>query len=298
MKEHPGKIIADLAVSLVVGGDCLANIATLRGRAEVFGPVASGPTVSRLIGELARTPVAAVAAIARARAQARSHVWALMGEQAPNAGTSAADPLVIDLDATLVTAHSEKEHAAGNYNGGYGFHPFTAHIDHGAGGTGEIAALILRPGNAGANTAADHIQAVTDALTQLPDLPPRRGRKGTTDRDNRSGGSSTIRPQLRGLSARGQASAPARQQQRPAPVASRCLGHRSTDRATALRRIGRQPVASIRHETTRAPGPDPPSVGGSSVWRNLPYRAPAPSRHQIHTPPVDRSRREQLRPHD
>lgn len=185
--HDPGKIIADLAISLVTGGDCAADIATLRGRAAVFGPVASDPTVSRLIKDLAVTPTAAVAAIAQARAQTRARVWALLGEHAPDAGLSAADPLVIDLDATLVTAHSEKEAAAGNYKGGYGFHPLTAHIDHGPGGTGEVAAMILRPGNAGSNTAADHITTLGQALAQIPGLPPRPGRKVLIRTDSAGG---------------------------------------------------------------------------------------------------------------
>lgn len=185
--HDPGKIITDLAVSLVAGGDCLSDIATLRGRAEVFGPVASDPTVSRLIAELAKSPSAALSAIAGARADARIHVWALLGEHAPNARIDSAAPLVIDLDATLVTAHSDKESAAGNYKGGYGFHPFTAHIDHGPGGTGEVAALILRAGNAGANTAADHITALTHALAQIPGLPSRPGRKILVRADSAGG---------------------------------------------------------------------------------------------------------------
>ncbi len=64
---------------------------------------------------------------------------------------------MIDLDATLVTAHSEKEAAAPTYKRGFGFHPLLAYADHGDGGTGEPVAALLRPGNAGSNTAADHM---------------------------------------------------------------------------------------------------------------------------------------------
>lgn len=168
-------------------GDCLADLATQRGRNDVFGPVASDPTVSRLIAELARSPAAALAVIAGARATARSHVWTLLGPGAPNAAIDAAAPLIIDLDATLVTAHSDKASAAGNYKGGYGFHPLTAHIDHGRGGTGEVATLLLRPGNAGANTAADHITALGHALAQIPGLAPRPGRKILVRADSAGG---------------------------------------------------------------------------------------------------------------
>lgn len=85
---------------------------------------------------------------------------------------------MIDLDATLVTAHSEKEEAAPNYKRGFGFHPLCAFVDHGGHGTGEPVAMLLRPGNAGSNTAADHIAVVKDALAQLPSDPGYRvGRK-------------------------------------------------------------------------------------------------------------------------
>jgi hypothetical protein len=83
-------------------------------------------------------------------------------------------PLIIDLDATLVTAHSEKEHAAPTFKRGFGFHPLLAFVDHGQAGTGEPLHLKLRPGNAGSNTAADHITVTKKTLAQL-----RRHRPGT-----------------------------------------------------------------------------------------------------------------------
>jgi hypothetical protein len=83
---------------------------------------------------------------------------------------TAADPLIIDLDATLVASHSDKENAAGTYKGGYGFAPFIASCDYGAGnGTGEILACLLRPGNAGANSADDHISVFETAVSGLPE---------------------------------------------------------------------------------------------------------------------------------
>jgi len=81
-------------------------------------------------------------------------------------------PLVIDVDATLVTAHSEKERAAPTFKRGYGFHPLWAFLDHGPDGTGEPLAFLLRAGNAGSNTAADHIAVVRAALRQLPGHRP------------------------------------------------------------------------------------------------------------------------------
>lgn len=174
--HDPAKIVLDLTTSLIVGGDCLADISLVRGRPDVFGPVASDPTVSRLITRLATDPERAVNAIRAARATARQQVWALAADQAPDHGRSAKKPLIIDIDATLVTAHSEKEQAKPTYKRGFGFHPLMAFIDHGPEGTGEAAGAILRPGNAGANTAADHIELTKKILDQIPDVGSRPGR--------------------------------------------------------------------------------------------------------------------------
>ncbi len=169
--HDPAKILLDLATSLIVGGDCLADISMVRGRPDVFGLVASDPTVSRLIATLAADPERAVNAIRAARAAARQRVWSLAADQAPDHGRSAKKPLIIDIDATLVTAHSEKEQAKPTYKRGFGFHPLMAFIDHGPDGTGEAAAAILRPGNAGSNTAADHITLTQKILQQVPGMP-------------------------------------------------------------------------------------------------------------------------------
>jgi hypothetical protein len=101
-------------------------------------------------------------------------VWALAGENAPDHGCDASSPLVIDLDATLVRSHSEKEHAAPTFKRGFGFHPLCAFVDHGSTGTGEPLHLLLRPGNAGSNTATDHIAVTRKALKQLPGHRPGR----------------------------------------------------------------------------------------------------------------------------
>jgi hypothetical protein len=167
-RHDPGKILLDLAVSLAVGGDCLADLAQLRSAPEVFGPVASDPTVSRLIDTLAADAPAALAAITSARAVARARAWALAGEHAPDHHTDASRPLVIDVDATLVTSHSEKECAAPTFKRGFGFHPLWAFVDHGQQGTGEPLAFLLRAGNAGSNTVVDHISVLRAALAQLP----------------------------------------------------------------------------------------------------------------------------------
>ncbi|MGH3862261.1 IS1380 family transposase, partial [Actinokineospora sp.] len=166
--HDPGKVLTDLAIALALGGDCLADVALLRAEPGVFGPVASDPTVSRTIDALAKDAPRALAAIDAARAVARARVWERAGDHAPDAAASAATPLVIDVDATLVTAHSDKESAAPTFKRGYGFHPLWSFLDHGAQGTGEPAAVLLRPGNAGSNTAADHIAVIRQALRQLP----------------------------------------------------------------------------------------------------------------------------------
>ncbi|MCZ4279039.1 MAG: IS1380 family transposase [Rhodococcus sp. (in: high G+C Gram-positive bacteria)] len=163
----PGKIITDLAVSLALGGDCLADIATLREHTGVFGEVPSDATVSRLIATLAADAPAVLTAIDTARATARASAWKHAGKHAPDHDITADNPIVIDLDATLVTAHSDKELAAPTYKRGYGFHPLLAFVDHGQSGTGEPVAALLRAGNAGSNTAADHIDVTRAALAQL-----------------------------------------------------------------------------------------------------------------------------------
>ncbi|WP_354531093.1 IS1380 family transposase [Nakamurella sp. UYEF19] len=164
----PGKILLDLAISVAIGGDCLADVGLLRAEPSVFGRVASDPTVSRLIDALAATPETALSAINQARAAVRQRVWMLAGDAAPDHQISGEHPLVIDLDATLITAHSEKELAAPTFKRGFGFHPLGAWADHGQSGTGEPLSMLLRKGNAGSNTAADHIYVTKQALRQLP----------------------------------------------------------------------------------------------------------------------------------
>lgn len=187
-RHDPGKIVLDLAVALALGGDCLADLAQLRAHPELFGPVASDPTVSRLIAALAADAPTALSAINTARAAARAHAWAAAGDHAPDHSVDTDRPLVIDLDATLVTAHSDKENAAPTYKRGYGFHPLCAFVDHGAAGTGEPVAMLLRPGNAGSNTAADHKTVVAQALAQLPQQPGYRAGKKILIRADGAGG--------------------------------------------------------------------------------------------------------------
>lgn len=167
-RHDPAKVVTDLAITLGLGGDCLADIAVLRGEPGLFGPVASASTVSRTVDALADDVEAVLKAINVARGAARARVWTLAGQHAPDTGRAVDDPLIIDLDATLVGAHSDKQGAAPTFKRGYGFHPLCAFVDHGPDGSGEPLAVMLRPGNAGSNTAADHIALVRDALKQLP----------------------------------------------------------------------------------------------------------------------------------
>ena len=186
--HDPGKIIADLAVAVAIGGDCLADINQLRADPAVFGQVASDPTVSRLISTLADDAPAALSAITTARAGARAACWSAAGTAAPDHDVDVVDPMILDLDATLVTAHSEKEDAAPTYKRGFGFHPLCAFVDHGSEGTGEPLAIELRPGNAGANTAADHIAVTAAALEQLPQVHGYRVGKSVLVRTDSAGG--------------------------------------------------------------------------------------------------------------
>jgi hypothetical protein len=187
--HDPGKIVLDLAVAVALGGDCAADIAVARAQPGVFGLVASDPTVSRLVATLARDVEAALGAIGSARAAARERVWGW-------AGAPVADGrVVIDLDATLVTAHSEKESATRTWKKTFGFHPLLAYADHGEGGTGEPLAGLLRPGNAGSNTATDHIEVFDAALAQLPAHlrePDQRGERAVLVRTDAAGATHTF----------------------------------------------------------------------------------------------------------
>jgi hypothetical protein len=180
--HDPGKVLLDVALAVALGGDCLADVAMLRCEPAVFGPVASDPTVSRLIDTLAASGEKALQAIRSARSEVRQRVWSLAGANAPDADGQ----VTVDLDGVLVIAHSDKEDAAATWKKTYGHHPLTAFVDHGPGGTGEPVAALLRPGNAGSNTAADHITTARLALAQLP-KKYRRGRQ-TLIRTDSAGG--------------------------------------------------------------------------------------------------------------
>jgi hypothetical protein len=152
--HDPGRVIRDLAVMLVDGGECVADLGAVREQDALFGKVASDSTAFRVVEKIASTP-GLLDAVRVAHAHARARFWKLHG---------APERLTLDVDATLITAHSEKEQAAGNYKGGYGFHPLQVYLDE----TREALGGLLRPGNAGSNTAADHITVIDRALAQIP----------------------------------------------------------------------------------------------------------------------------------
>jgi hypothetical protein len=157
-RHDAGAVLRDLVVLLADGGDCLSDLAALREQPELFGPVASTPTAWRVIEQVARDPDG-LAGLRAARAHARAAAW--------RAGAHAEGLLVVDVDGTLLDAHSDKQGAAGTYKHGFGFYPLVCYLDRGD-GTGEALAGSLRPGNAGSNTAADHIEILDLALAQLP----------------------------------------------------------------------------------------------------------------------------------
>ncbi len=151
--HHPGAVLTDLVVSIADGGDCLSDLSALRDQPDLFGHVASTPTAWRVIERL---QAADLDRLREARRHLRQRAW-------QSAGTP--ELLVLDIDATLVTAHSEKEQASGNYKHGFGYHPLTGFLE----ATGEAMAAVLGPGSAGSNTVTDHLEVFELACRQLPE---------------------------------------------------------------------------------------------------------------------------------
>lgn len=163
----PGRVLTDLAVAVADGAEAITGIAVLGDREETFGKVASLPTAWRVLDRVDEEHLAAVEA---ARAAARERAWA--AGAAPDLGQE----LRIDFDATITVAHSEKENAAATWKRTFGFHPLLAFLDRPECANGEGLAGLLRKGNAGSNTAADHVQVLQMALAALPqEARPRPG---------------------------------------------------------------------------------------------------------------------------
>jgi hypothetical protein len=150
--HDPGRLLVDLATTLIDGGDCLSDLGALVEQPDLFGRVASHSTAARLLKALGAQERSAVA---EARRSARERAW--------QAGARPAT-ITLDFDAQLLECHTEKEGAAAHFKGGFGFHPLHCFLDE----TGEHLAGLLRPGNAGSNTACDHVWLLEAALAQLP----------------------------------------------------------------------------------------------------------------------------------
>jgi hypothetical protein len=162
-----GVALVSMAVAIALGATSMTDITVLAHHAPVLGTEPSDTTVRRTL-ELADP--ATLDKIARVRARVRAHVWSLIRATPAGfpwlaiAGKVLSGWLVIDLDGTLITARSDKEGAAPTFKMGYGFHPLGAWLAN----TAESLAMLLRPGNAGSNTFADHLTVLTAALRQIP----------------------------------------------------------------------------------------------------------------------------------
>ncbi|MGH3738980.1 MAG: IS1380 family transposase [Micromonosporaceae bacterium] len=162
-----GRVAVDVAVMLADGGEAIADLAVLRDQPELFGSVASDATAWRVLAALDER---ALAALRLARAAAREVAWAQAGETRDGLPASTAagvevEGLVLDVDASIVVCHSEKESAAATWKRSFGYHPLFCFLDN----TREALSAMLRPGNAGSNTTADHIEVLDAALMQVPD---------------------------------------------------------------------------------------------------------------------------------
>jgi hypothetical protein len=166
--HEPGGVLVDVAVAIADGAETITDLRVLADQPLLHGSVASTATAWRVLDSV---DAGRLVALRSARARARERAWVVRGELtgAPVPPARAAgrnlDCLVVDVDATLVEVHSDKQGAAGHYKGGFGYHPLLAFLDN----TNEALAGILRPGNAGSNTAADHIALLDLALAQIPD---------------------------------------------------------------------------------------------------------------------------------
>jgi Transposase DDE domain group 1 len=165
--HDPGRVAVDLAVMLADGGEAIADLAVLRGQSELFGSVASDATAWRVLDGVDQE---ALVRLRAARAAAREVAWAQrydlrgglpmsMAADRPVAG------LVLDVDASIVVCHSEKQQADKTWKKTFGFHPIFCFLDN----TREALAGLLRTGSAGSNTTTDHIAVLDEALAQLPD---------------------------------------------------------------------------------------------------------------------------------
>jgi hypothetical protein len=166
--HDPGRVAVDLAVMIADGGAAIADLAVLRDQAELFGAVASDPTAWRVLSGVDGD---ALAGLRAARARARELAWAQAAETGSGMPmvTAAGRPvpgLVLDLDASIVICHSDKENATRTWKKTFGYHPLFCFLDN----TREALSGLLREGRAGSNTTADHVTVLDQALAQIPDV--------------------------------------------------------------------------------------------------------------------------------
>jgi hypothetical protein len=257
--HDPGRVAVDLAVMLADGGEAIADLAVLRDQPDLFGPVASDATAWRV---LAGIDEQALAALRQARAAVRETAWAQAaqtrgGLPSSTAAGVAIDGLVLDVDASIVVCHSEKESAAATWKRTFGYHPLFCFLD----ATREALAAILRPGNAGSNTTADHITVLDQALMQIPDVH----RYGTSILVAQTPLVAPTGSWPTSAGCASTASTPASRSGSPstsrsAPRSARCRPRRGSQRSTptvkfaTARRSPRSPTWSTCPATPKAPG--------------------------------------------
>ena len=162
-----GQVLLDLALMLIDGGEAISDFQALAHLAPVIGPVPSVPTVWRTLNEAGDLQLARVNA---AVAEFRRYWWELLAARPEGfpwlqvAAKKLTGITVIDLDASVVFAGSEKENAKATYKGGIGFCPNLAACDN----TGDMLAIDPRPGNSASNCADDNIALLDLAVSRLP----------------------------------------------------------------------------------------------------------------------------------
>jgi Transposase DDE domain group 1 len=170
-----GQVLVDLACAIADGAEVISDFRVMADQGGLFGPVASVPTCWRALNEIAGGGSRVLARITAAVNAARRQAWAAAaGRHGALPGVRIADKTLeqvtcIRLDASVVSAHSDKELAEPNYKG-FGHHPLLAYCDN----TGEPLAGKLRRGGAGSNTMADHLEVLGAAITALPPVFRRR----------------------------------------------------------------------------------------------------------------------------
>ncbi|MDA8356867.1 MAG: transposase, partial [Actinomycetota bacterium] len=165
--HFPGRVLCDMAVAIADGADSISDLQVLRDQPQLFGAVASTRSAWRVLD---RVSEAHLALLRQGRAMARAKAWAA------GAGPDLTQELNLDVDATIVVAHSEKETAEPTWKKTFGFHPLLCYLDRPEVSSGEALSGIVRGGGAGSNTAKDHICVLDLALACLPEeARPRKG---------------------------------------------------------------------------------------------------------------------------